>query len=241
MATAEQLTQRFADLARALHASATPTETQRLVTRAAVDLVPGCEHASISLVTRHGAVASVAATDQAAATVDKLQHDAGQGPCLDAIKADIWCGIPDLASDETERAFSCRASARTGIRSALSFRLFVEDRTLGALNMYSCVPAAFEQHAVTMGGILATHAAIAIAGARTREQCAELEEALITNREIAMAVGITMARLRTTPDQALDRLRLASRRSNRKMSDIAAEVVLTGQATIEAGSRSGRS
>ena len=66
----------------------------------------------------------------------------------------------------------------------------------------------------------------ALASERSRTH--NLESALDSNREIGMAMGIIMARLGCTREDAFDRLRQASQDGNRKLRDIAAEVVLTG-------------
>lgn len=67
-----------------------------------------------------------------------------------------------------------------------------------------------------------------------------LERALESNRLIGTAVGILMAELRITSEEAFDRLRTASQTSNRKLSDVADDVVFTGAlpASPQAGQRS---
>jgi chromosomal replication initiation ATPase DnaA len=68
---------------------------------------------------------------------------------------------------------------------------------------------------------------------RSRLESAEatithLQEALHTNRRIGVAMGILMARLHLTHDQAWEFLRQQSQRSNRKLRDLADEIVYTG-------------
>jgi chromosome segregation ATPase len=68
---------------------------------------------------------------------------------------------------------------------------------------------------------------------RTRLEAAEatighLQEALHTNRRIGVAMGILMARLHLTQDQAWEFLRQQSQRRNRKLRDLADEIVYTG-------------
>jgi DNA-binding response OmpR family regulator len=55
-----------------------------------------------------------------------------------------------------------------------------------------------------------------------------LEVAVATNRRIGMAVGVLMAREKVTSETAFQRLRQQSNRTNRKLRDVADEVVLTG-------------
>ncbi len=55
-----------------------------------------------------------------------------------------------------------------------------------------------------------------------------LERALVSNRTIGTAIGILMSERRVTPDQAFTLLRERSQNSNRRLREIAEDVVLTG-------------
>jgi GAF domain-containing protein len=228
------LAERFARLARALRTAPTPEDAQERVTLYAVATVPGCDHAGISLVDRHGGVVSVASTGAAASRVDEIQHEVGEGPCLGVIHDRFVCAVADLAADARWPAFGRRAVAETGVRGLLCFRLFVEDDVLGALTLSSTRPGAFDHHAVAVGTVLAAHAALAMTDARNRRRCAELDEALRSNRDIGTAMGILMARRLVTRDQAFDLLRTASRRLHRKLRDVALDVVETGTLPVDA-------
>lgn len=64
----------------------------------------------------------------------------------------------------------------------------------------------------------------------------QLEQAVLSNRRIGMAIGILMASLKITEDRAFDLLRTASSRRNQKLRDIAEEVLLTGElVTVPSG------
>ncbi|HEU5271136.1 MAG TPA: ANTAR domain-containing protein, partial [Jatrophihabitans sp.] len=62
-----------------------------------------------------------------------------------------------------------------------------------------------------------------------RYRADHLERALASSRQIGAAMGILMARLRFTEEQAFDALRTASQHSHRKLRDVAEEVLLTGE------------
>ena len=64
--------------------------------------------------------------------------------------------------------------------------------------------------------------------ARAQQTIASLEQALKSSREIGAACGILMATEHLSQDQAFDRLRVASQCSNRKLRDIAADVLFIG-------------
>jgi AmiR/NasT family two-component response regulator len=62
-------------------------------------------------------------------------------------------------------------------------------------------------------------------GATGRDTIANLERALLTSRRISTAVGMLMATRRVTEDAAFNLLRLASQRSERKLRDVAEDVI----------------
>jgi GAF domain-containing protein len=225
---AQALAAQFAGVARALAAEQTVEETLARLVDVAVAIIPGCHHAGVTVV-RRGRPETPAATDEVPAAVDAIQYETGQGPCLSAIAEHAVFRTGDLAMDDRWPAFAAPAVARTGVRSVLAYRLFTDEDTLGALNLYSREPDAFDDDTVPVGTILAAHAALAFARARDREQISGLEQALASNRTIAMAIGILMATHRIKEGEAFDRLRVASQRSNRRLREIADEVVRTGE------------
>jgi GAF domain-containing protein len=225
----QELAEAFAQIARNLLIETTPERTGARIVVAAVHTVPGCNHAGISLVHRHGRIDTTAASDDIAAAVDTIQYELGQGPCLDAIRDHESYLISDLTMEDRWPSFSRRVTKEISIRSMLSFRLFVGDDTLGALNLYSGEVDAFDEEGRAVGAILAAHAAVAMSTARDRERAEHLERAVKSNREIGMAMGVVMASGLQTPEQAFDVLRRASQRLNVKLRDVASVVIQTGE------------
>lgn len=223
------LSELFADIARQLEAGGGPAEVLRRITASAVSVVPGCDQAGVSIVGRDGRIETRAATDEVPRQVDTIQYETGQGPCLEAIQQDETIVIHELARECRWPKFSRRAAELTGVSSMLSFRLFVEQGTIGALNLYSRRPDAFDEHSQAIGAVLAAHAAVAIVGSQQRERAENLETALRSSREIGIAIGILMARGLTTREQAFDTLREASQHLNIKLRDLASAIVETGE------------
>jgi GAF domain-containing protein len=222
------LASQFAAVARALAAEETVAETLQRLVEIARAIVPGCHHAGVTVL-RRGRPETPAATDDVSCAVDRVQYEAGEGPCLSAILEQPTYRTGDLAAEARWPRFSQPAVERTGVRSVLAYRLFTEADTLGALNLYSRERDAFDDEAEAIGTILAAHAALALARAREREQITGLEQAVASNRSIGMAIGILMAIRRIGQDEAFDLLRRVSQRTNRKLREIADEVVHTGQ------------
>jgi len=115
---------------------------------------------------------------------------------------------------------------------ALAARLLALSRAVTCLNFYSTKPHAFDLRSQSIGLLLATHGALALANARARERNENLKVALASNRQIAMAIGILMKARQSTPQDALALLRISSQHSNRKMAKIAADVVATGELSL---------
>jgi transcriptional regulator with GAF, ATPase, and Fis domain len=218
----------FAAVARALESESSVAATLQRTVEIARLIVPGCHHAGITLL-RRGKPETPAATDAVSAAVDAVQYEVGEGPCLSAILTDHVFRTGDLTRETRWPRFSGLAVQRTGVHSVLAYRLFTEDDTLGALNLYSRERNAFDDDSVGIGSILTAHAALAFARARERDQISGLEQAVASNRAIGMAMGILMAIHRIGQDEAFDLLRTVSQRTNRKLREIADDVVHTGQ------------
>jgi serine phosphatase RsbU (regulator of sigma subunit) len=205
----------IAEVARGLEAEGTAIETLQKMVELAVSTIAGCDHAGVSLVNE--GVETPVASDDVPRQVDRLQYEAGEGPCLDAIwKHDVF-QAGDLRSEDRWPDFSSRAARETGVRSMQSFRLFLERDTLGALNLYSKRPGAFDDDSRRVGKVFAAHAAIALRAARERERIAELEQDLRGSRQetrryarqAEIAVALQRSMLTELPD--LSPLRVAAR------------------------------
>ena len=199
----------------------------------AVEALPGARWASITTL-RQGRFRTLAATGETACAADALQYELGGGPCVDTVLEDSVHCSPDLAHDPRWPVYGARVAEDLGVRSALAYRLtLVSDPDLIAgLNLYSDVTDAFDAHTRWAGTLLATHAAWAVSLALTQQRAQNLEAALRSNREIGTAIGVLMAQHKLTRDQAHELLRVASQDSNRKLAELATEVVETGELSL---------
>ncbi|KLU09298.1 GAF and ANTAR domain-containing protein [Kocuria sp. SM24M-10] len=203
------------------------------VVRCAVEWVDGARWASVTVL-QQGSFRTLGHTGPEAAAADALQYDLRSGPCVDAVLDESVLVSGNLAHDDRWPGYGPRVVREVGVTSVLSHRLRLigDPELIASLNLYSDAPDAFDEHAVWAGTLLATHAGLGISVAVTHRRAAHLETALRTNREIGTAIGILMARHRVTREQAQELLRLASQDTNRKMSEIAAEVVRTGELSL---------
>jgi hypothetical protein len=137
--------------------------------------------------------------------------------------------IDDLMTDPRWPEFGVRAAEETGVRSMMSFQPALSTTTLGALNLYSRKPEAFDERTHAIGAILAAYAAVAVNAAQQQHKAEQLDHALASSRQIGIAMGILMAYRRCTEDEAFLALRNASDRLHVKLRDVAARVVETGE------------
>jgi GAF domain-containing protein len=168
-------------------------------------------------------------TDETASEIDAAQYQTGIGPCLDAFRYQQVFRIDDMADDIQWPPFS-QAAAAHGINSSMSLPLITRHEGVGALNVYSRSAAAFSDDDVSVGLLFATHAAIVLANTQAywdaRQLNEDLTEAMKSRATIEQAKGILMGSQRCGPDEAFNMLVRASQRENRKLRDMAADIVM---------------
>lgn len=216
-----ELAEAFGEIARALLAQPDAQTTLDKIVNLAVETIDHCEHAGISMV-QGRRVSSPASSDEVPAVLDCIQSEVDEGPCVDAIKDHEVFQTGRLSAEARWKRFAHRAHAESGIESILSFRLFAEEDTMGALNLYSSRPDAFDEHDVTVGAVFATHAAVAWSTSRAIQN---LRSGMASRQLIGAATGLLMARQNITEEQAFDRLRRASQRLNVKIRSVAEQIV----------------
>ena len=211
-------------IARELGEPVSPQATLVAIVAAAVELVPGCDEGSISVVLARKRVTSEAASGELPAVVDELQERLGQGPCLDAVFKQQTVRASHLALDERWPLFGPRA-AEAGAAAMLSFQLYVEHDNLGALNLFARTAGAFDDEAEQVGLLFAAHASVAYAASR---QESSLDAKVATRQLIGQAQGILMERHKITADAAFRMLILASQKTNAKLRVVAEHLVYAG-------------
>ena len=218
------MARQLSELARVLQADDTQDALLTHIVGAAVTDVPGAEHAGITTLTRKQFSTAVA-SDELVARIDRLQYQADEGPCLDSARQHETVRSDDLRAESRWMRFAPQA-ANLGVLSVLSIQLFVGAESFGALNIYSGKADAFSQESESTGILLASHAALAMTAAR-RE--ARLLTAIDTRDLIGQAKGILIERYKISGVEAFGLLVASSQAVNRKLRDIAAHLVTTGE------------
>lgn len=225
-----QLATQLGELARSLNQES-PEAVLELVVAAAIELIPGVEEASFSVVTGGKEVETVAPSSELLRRLDDLQVSLTEGPCLEAIYSERTIRVRDMAAETRWPGFAAKAT-EAGVGSMLAFQLFVVGDNLGALNLYSSRIDAFDEDSEHVGLIVASHAAVALADA---QQVRQLHEAMQSRDLIGQAKGILMERYKITGHQAFLLLAKASQHTNKKLQTLAEHLVDTGELSSDAG------
>lgn len=216
---------RLSDLARELQQEQDTDALLIDIVHAALELIPHVAEASVSLVTGRRTVQSRAASGELPRKVDELQSATGQGPCIDAAYEERIVRVPDMSREERWPDFA-QGAYDAGARSMLSFQLFVEGDSLGALNLYGTDVDIFDEESEEVGLLVAAHAAVAFSGA---QEISQLNQALNTRDLIGQAKGILMERFKINAQQAFHILTRASSESNTKLRDVAEHLSHSGE------------
>ena len=182
----------------------------------------------------------VASSSEDAQTMDLLQLQSDQGPCLDSYQSLTQVRIPDLA-DAADRwpAFVTMVERHGGYRSVHAIPLRLRGQAIGALNLFHRNPGALPEPDLALAQALADVATIGILSERSirhGEVLAEqLQTALNSRVVIEQAKGVLAQTLDVGMDEAFNRLRDYCRGHNLRISDVARQVTESGvAATIAA-------
>jgi GAF domain-containing protein len=203
-------------------------EALRRVAVAGCGLLANCSAASVTII-EGGRPVTVGSTSDRAEVLDDAQYSAGEGPCLTAAQERRVVRIDDTTSDERWPGFSASARAN-GVRSSLSVPLVLSrDSTFGGFNLCGDVVAGFSDHDEQLCQAFAAQAAIVVSNAQAYWAVFELSRNLTMAMEsravIEQAKGVLMASHKVDADGAFELLRQRSQHSNRKLRDVARDVV----------------
>ena len=222
----EPLDQSLRSLAGILFAGRSAEASLDAVAQLARRTIPGCDAASVTVMER-GKPKTTVSTSEVAAIIDRHQYEGDDGPCLEAIRTQTVIRVDSYEDEERWPAF-VPAVLHHDVHSSLSLPLLALDEPVGALNLYSRRQAGFVS-AESVGEVFATQAAITLANATAYQRATELAQNLTVALEhrdvIGQAKGILIAQDGVSAEEAFDILRRASQRSNRRLHDVAAEIV----------------
>lgn len=215
----------FADLARALGAAGEESDRLMLAVEAAVELIPGCVHAGITI-NRGGECHTLASTGDVLPRINELQNELGEGPCHAPDREEEVVEISDLMGDERWSVWGGRINGDFQLGSMISIFVYTARGSYGTLSLYGANTHAFDADDLATAQALAGHLAVALAAGREIDG---MGAALQSRTVIGQAEGILMERLGVDSDQALAYLKRVSSHTNTKLVQVAGDIVRTRQ------------
>jgi GAF domain-containing protein len=188
----------------------------------------GAAAAGVMLADARGGLRLIASSDERMRMLELFELQGAQGPCLDAFST----GQPVQANAADSRVrwpiFAPRASD-SGFQMMCAVPLRVRTDVIGAMNLFRGTDAPFTDDEMDIAQAMAEMAAIGLIqerALRERTLLTEQLQAALTSRVIIeQAKGMLAEYLRMSVDDAFQLLRSYARNRNRKLSDVARDVV----------------
>jgi GAF domain-containing protein len=179
-------------------------------------------------VIRDGRFDSAVHTNELTRRVDGWQYAHSEGPSFEAIEEQRMIYARDLCAEGRWPQFG-KMAAGEGVRAVLALPLLPLGDPIGALNIYAATADPFSDADVGTATMFAEQAAIVIANSVAYSTAimknGHLNAALESRELIGQAKGILMEREHCSAERAFDILRDVSQRANRKLRDVAQDVV----------------
>lgn len=214
-------------LSRIVVSDAALDDTLLQVAQLGQQTMPGADACGLTLVHDGRRTTSVSTSDDSFA-VDRGQFERSAGPGLQAYREGSVFRVDSTRTDARWPEF-CQDAADAGFLSTLSVPLVVGENGTGVMSYYASSESGFAEDDEVLGASLAAAVAVVLANSEAywaaQTLATQLAEAMQSRAVIEQAKGIVMAQSGVNPDDAFQLLVRASQRENRKLRDIAAELV----------------
>jgi len=185
--------------------------------------------AAVTVMTAEGMQPMAVASDPQTQALEEQQFSFGEGPCVDAFAGRRPVLEPDLARLRVRWPAYTPAAIEGGVRAVFAFPLQIGAARLGVLDVYRDEPGVFSATALLQA---LTFAEIALeilldgqAAAGTDRPVQGLESAVESRSELFQAQGMVMIQLHVSLAEAMSRLRAHAYAYDRRLSDVARDVV----------------
>lgn len=185
--------------------------------------------AGIMLADNQGNLRVAAASNEETETIELLQLQARQGPCMDCIRCAAPVSVPDLTKAGQRWPRFVAALQHGAFRSVHALPLRLRGHAVGGLNLFHREPGAMPDADLALGQALADVATIGILQERAIRRgeilAEQLQTALNSRVIIEQAKGVLAERGNLSMDAAFARLRGHARSHNQPLSQLARQIV----------------
>jgi GAF domain-containing protein len=185
--------------------------------------------AGLMLVAPDGDLRVMASSSEAMRVLELFELQSQEGPCLDCYRTGQPVVNQDLAEAHGRWPRFATEALAAGFRSVDALPMRLRGSVMGALNLFHVHPGAMRQPDVVAAQAMADVATIAILQHRAALEAQVLNEqlshALNSRVVIEQAKGMLAERLGVDMEQAFARLRNHARNHNRRLADVAHDVI----------------
>jgi hypothetical protein len=171
---------------------------------------------------------TVGSSDAKARSMDEVQYEHDDGPCLHALRVHSEVFIRDTRSEDRWPGFMEHVAER-GVGAMFCLPLDLEGSARAAVNLYAEDASVFTDDYRRVARAFAVQASqalkLAVRMARHAATAEDLRSVLQSRTEIDLAVGIVMGQDRCSQKEAFDKLRRASNARNVKVRVLATGMV----------------
>lgn len=211
------------------HANALASAT---LTATLADRIVGLGIASevgFALIDVTGTPQFAAASHLAAARLTRTQIEHDEGPSPDCCTTGLSASAPDLARARDRWPTFTAEAVAAGFRSVHAVPLRLRGEVLGAITLFLTSPGGISPGGLSVLRAMADIATIGLQRERELEGARDVElqlkHALLSRIQIEQAKGIISEQAHITPEAAFLLLRRSARDRNRRLVEVATEVV----------------
>ncbi len=185
---------------------------------------------AVTVMTAEGAQPVAISSDGLTQALEEQQFSFGEGPCVDAFASRRPVLVPDLRNHDRHcwPAYTAAALDR-GVLAVFAFPLQIGGARLGVLDVYRDVPGVLTASALRRALSFAEIALwILLDGQQAtpvNHPVEGLESAVDSRSELFQAQGMVMIQLGVSLSEAMSRLRAHAFAQERKLGDVARDVV----------------
>lgn len=189
----------------------------------------GVHGVGVLFITETGDLAVGTANSELGQTVERLETELGEGPCTECARTGEQVAVPDLEAAAAEYPRFVPAAVEAGVRSVHALPIHQRAGQIGALNIIHTNAATLEPEQLRTAQMLCEVTAAYLTNSRAFAEesrtAQQLQQALDSRVVIEQAKGRLAERHGTTIPEAFERLRGYARSNQRKLRDVAAEVL----------------
>lgn len=185
--------------------------------------------AAIMLADQRGGLQVMASSTEEARLLELYQVQNNEGPCLDCFRSGRPVVRADLPAMRRSWPVFTERLLQLGFACAQALPMRLRNETIGALNIFRTDPEPLAEPDLRIGQAMADVATVGLLQERAiaaRELLAtQLQTALTSRVQLEQAKGMLAERAGLPMDQAFQVMRSYARSHNRRLSEVAAQII----------------